>query len=90
MIVDTNADLNVYLDIGEDGQRKDGAQGPGGCCGPASPAAAGGCCGGGKASAASSAAQAGGGVPATSNISEDDKVDLNEFVGKSRITNKAA
>ncbi|KAL1840407.1 hypothetical protein VTJ49DRAFT_481 [Mycothermus thermophilus] len=48
MIVDTNADLNVYLETNEDGERK----GMGLCCAPGldpaeseSAAAAGGCCG---------------------------------------------
>lgn len=41
MIIDTNADLNVYLEIDENGEKR------GLCCGPATDAAApaGGCCG---------------------------------------------
>ncbi len=37
MIVDTGADINVYLDTGEDGEKK------GGCCDPAA-AGKSGCC----------------------------------------------
>ncbi|KAL2255469.1 hypothetical protein VTK26DRAFT_3287 [Humicola hyalothermophila] len=74
MIVDTNADLNVYLDIGEDGERrKDSAGGSGGCCAPAAPAPAAesGCC-----------------QPAPTRAAEragDEKLDLNEFVGSYKI-----
>lgn len=39
MIVDTGADLNVYLETGDDGERK------GSCCAPAAPvSSSGGCC----------------------------------------------
>lgn len=61
MIVDTGADLNVYLETGEDGKKKDG------CCAPETadpaatetdskcgvPTAGGGCCGPTTAAAAS-------------------------------------
>ena len=38
-IVNTGADLNVYLETGDDGEKKDGA---GGCCAPSQ--AESGCC----------------------------------------------
>ncbi|KXX81505.1 putative arsenite methyltransferase [Madurella mycetomatis] len=76
MIVDTGADLNVYLETSEDGQRKDG------CCAPAAtdpvstdanskscvPAAGDGCCGPDTVAAASiacSSAGSGAAAPAT-------------------------
>jgi hypothetical protein len=67
MIVDTGADLNVYLETGEDGERK------GGCCAPAT---AEGC---GNAGAAAALSGSGCCVPAGV---LPEKTDLNEFVGK--------
>lgn len=67
MIVDTGADLNVYLETGEDGERK------GGCC---APAAAEGCANSGAAPAL-----AGSGCCVSAGVLPE-KTDLNEFVGK--------
>ena len=67
MIVDTGADINVYLETGEDGEKK------GGCC---APAAAGKC---DDSGAAPIAAESGCCVPAGV---LPEKTDLNEFVGK--------
>jgi hypothetical protein len=69
MIVDTGADLNVYLETGEDGEKK------GGCCAPAG-APAGGC----GASAEATGAGCCGSVP--KGVVSDSKRDLNEFAGK--------
>ncbi|KAH6854756.1 S-adenosyl-L-methionine-dependent methyltransferase [Chaetomium sp. MPI-CAGE-AT-0009] len=70
MIVDTGADINVYLETGEDGEKK------GSCC---APAAARGCDGAGDAPApaASGSCVAAGVVPEETN--------LNEFVGSYKI-----
>lgn len=67
MIVDTRADLNVYLETGEDGKKKEG------CC---APAAAGGCDDSGGASP-----PAGTGCCVLAGVVHE-KTDLNEFVGK--------
>jgi hypothetical protein len=68
MIVDTGADLNIYLETGEDGERKDGCS---------APATAGACDDSGAAPvpASSGCCVSAGVVP--------QKTDLNEFVGKS-------
>ncbi|KAK4237625.1 S-adenosyl-L-methionine-dependent methyltransferase [Achaetomium macrosporum] len=70
MIVDTGADLNVYLQTGEDGEKKSSS---------CSPAAAGGC---GDAGVA--AAPAGDGCSASAGLVPE-KMDLNEFVGSYKI-----
>lgn len=71
MIVDTGADLNVYLETGQDGERK------GGCC---APEAGTGC--GDAAGVTVSPAVADSGCCAPGGVVSD-KTDLNEFVGKS-------
>ena len=73
MIVDTGADLNVYLETGEDGKKK------GSCC---APAATGGCDGAGAAPAP----PVGGSCAPADLVPE--KTDLNEFVGKCVVTER--
>ncbi|KAK4135034.1 NAD(P)-binding protein [Trichocladium antarcticum] len=75
VIVNTGADLNVYLETGEDGERKDGATG---CCGPPQ---TGGCAPPAPAAPASSGCCA----PAVPAGVVDEKTDLNEFVGSYKI-----
>ncbi|KAH6628157.1 S-adenosyl-L-methionine-dependent methyltransferase [Chaetomium tenue] len=71
MIVDTGADLNVYLETGEDGERK------GSCCTPGTGT---GRDGAGTVPAASTGS--GGAVPAGA---VPEKTDLNEYVGSYKI-----
>ncbi|KAL2161890.1 hypothetical protein VTH06DRAFT_7674 [Thermothelomyces fergusii] len=94
-IVDTGADLNVYLETDQDGKRKAAA---GSCCVPAPPAV---CCGAGAGITAitasaptpapaliqgstSTCAAAGSGCSARAGALPD-KIDLNEFVGSYKI-----
>jgi hypothetical protein len=73
MIVDTKADLNVYLETGEDGEKK-GAEG---CCAPVTEA--GEACG--DTGVASDTAATGSGCCVPPGVVPE-KTDLNEFVGK--------
>jgi phage tail sheath protein FI len=79
MIVDTGADLNVYLETGEDGEKKSS------CC---SPASAGGCDDAGvAAAAAAAAAPCGSGCSVPTGVIPE-KTNLNEFVGKQNVRTK--
>jgi hypothetical protein len=73
MIVDTGADLNVYLETGQDGERK------GSCC---APEAGTGC--GDSAEATVPPAAADNGCSASAGVVSE-KTDLNEFVGQSTL-----
>ncbi|KAL2141916.1 hypothetical protein VTI28DRAFT_1801 [Corynascus sepedonium] len=77
MIVDTEADLNVYLETGEDGERKRAD----GCCVPAG--GDGGCCSSKTQTVPSSAPASSGCSVPVGMVSE--KTDLNEFVGSYKI-----
>ncbi len=93
VIVNTGADLNVYLETGEDGERKESCCVPsekateappaGECCAPAKDGSepAGGCC----APAKDGSEPAGGCCAPAKDGSEKPsgaKLDLNEYVGK--------
>jgi hypothetical protein len=71
MIVDTGADLNVYLETGQDGERKGG-----GCCAPEAGAG-----GGDSVEGPVPAAAADSGCCSLAGVVSE-KTDLNEFVGK--------
>jgi hypothetical protein len=71
MIVDTEADLNVYLETGQDGERKGG-----GCCAPEAGARC------GDSVEAPVPPAAGDSACSASVAVASEKTDLNEFVGK--------
>ncbi|KAL2174602.1 S-adenosyl-L-methionine-dependent methyltransferase [Thermothelomyces heterothallicus CBS 202.75] len=83
-IVDTGADVNVYLETDQDGKRKTAES----CCAQAPAAAARACCGAGSETApapgTSACAVAGSGCSVPAGVVPG-KTDLNEFVGSYKI-----
>jgi len=74
LITDTKSDLNVYLDIGEDGEKK------GNCCAPATPQAGDGCIGAMPVSCCAVPAEKVGESANKTGVAAE-KTDLNEWVG---------